>query len=343
MGGLTSKLVITSLLSLLFVVSGASNAGVNPFKKSKDYTFGANVPWYENDGSITKSGSARDGSSTNYYHLNIDKYRLLLRLGKNDPSGELRNTRLLDTLAITDVMADGHRMPIFDWCLNNQHNSGKKLKQNAVVANDTCINAGGGGDFIINLDDQSKRILKTAKTLSFVVEPFGRPVKLVYSMSGYAGLMAKLDVPVPAKVAVKKPEVVVAPVARVKKVAKPKPKPKPVKTCYITAPAGFQSAVTSIAYPCGNKAKKDNAQIKITARVENEKKKLAMELEATKQEKLIRQTSAENNKREAEWAAQQASMWIKRCERHWAKGRSPCYCEPYLDKAPAGITSTCGK
>jgi len=337
--GLTSKFIITSLLSLLIALPGASNAGINPFKKSKDLTFGSGTPWYESKDSITKSGSARDGSDTNYYHLNVNKHRLLLRLGKNDPSGKLLNTRRLDTLAIADVEVDGQRLPIFDWCLSNQHNVTKKLKQNTVVVNDTCINAGGGGDFIINLDEQTKNILKTAKTLSIIVEPYGRPLRLSYNMSGFKELMTKLDAPAPVAV-VKAPKPVI-PVAVI--MEQPKPKPKPVKMCNAKAPEGFRSAITAIAYPCNNTAKKASAVAKINTRVAQEKKKMAMELEAANREKLARQKAVEDNKREIEWDMQQAEIWVKRCEKHWAKGNSPCYCEKYIDRAPAGITSSCGK
>ena len=339
MDGLTSKFIISSLLSLLIAVPSVTNAAINPFKKSKNYVFGTEAPWYESRESITKSGSVRSGSDTNYYHLNVDKHRLLLRLGKNDPSGELVNTRRLDALAIAEVKVDGRRLPVFDWCLNNQHNVTKKLKQNTVVANDVCINADGGGDFVINLDDPTKRLLKTAKTLTFVVEPYGRPIMLSYNMSGFSELMTKLDKPAPAPVVkVSKP---VVPVAVVE--VKPKPKPKPVKMCYAKAPAGFESAVTAIAYPCNNTTKKSNAKTKINARVEQEKKKMAMELEAAKREELARQKALENDKREVQWALQQAEMWVKRCQKHWAKGKSPCYCEKYIDRAPEGIVSSCGK
>ena len=341
MDGLTSKFIVSGLLSLLIAVPGISNAGVNPFKKAKNYTFGTEAPWYESGESAIKSGSVRSGADTNYYHLNVDKHRLLLRLGKNDPGGELVNTRRLDALAISEVKADGRRLPIFDWCLSNQHSVTKKLKQNTIVANDVCINAGGGGDFVINLDEPTKRILKSAKTLSFIVEPYGRPVMLSYNMSGFSELAAKLDKPVPAPVAkIPKPAL---PVAAVKEKPKVKAKPKPVKMCYSKAPAGFQSAIKAIAYPCNNVAKKANANTKIKARVEQEKKKMALELEAANKEKLARQKAVEDNKREIQWALQQAEIWVKRCQKHWAKGKSPCYCEKYIDRAPEGVTNTCGK
>ncbi len=352
MRGITDKLLITGSLGILVIGSSVSYAGTNPFKKSKDYNFDSNVAWYESNDAALKSGSVPDGSDTNYYHLNIDKYRLMLRMGKNDPSGELENTRLLAGLAIAEVKADGNRLPVFDGCLQNQQNPGKKLKQNALVANDVCINAGGGGDFVINLDDQTRNILKKAKTLVFVVEPYGRPVKLTFSMSGYAAIMANINKPVPPPV-VKKPEPEPEPVivkakpksviARPKPAAakvRPKPKSEPVKTCYARAPANFKQAIPAMAYPCNDAAKKSTAKTKISARVEQEKKKVAA-LKASKQKQRSKQEEAADDKREADWDKKQKDLWISRCERHWEKGRSPCFCEKYLSQAPAGVKNTC--
>jgi len=337
-----NKLVVASVSIFLLVMSFTGHAVVNPFKKSKNYTFSSNVSWYEHNSAAIKSGSARDGSDTNYYHLNIDKYRLMLRLGKNDPSGELENTRPLDSLTISDVSVDGRQLPIFSWCLENQQNPGKKLKQNAVVANDVCINSGGGGDFIINLDDETRNLLKSAKKLEFTIEPYGRPVKLIYTMSGYAPIMAKINKPVVVPV-VKKPVVKAAPKPVVVVKPKPKAKPKPVKMCYARPPVDFKSAVPAMTYPCKDELKKTNAETKISARVEHEKKKMAAELKAASDEKRAREKSVEDNNREIEWDAKQTKLWISRCERHWAKNRSPCYCEKYLERAPAGVNNTCGK
>ncbi|MCW8933163.1 MAG: hypothetical protein OQK98_00425 [Gammaproteobacteria bacterium] len=340
MRGVINKLIAVPVL--LLIMSNTGSAGINPFKKTKNYTFSSNVSWYEHNNTAIKSGSVRDGSDTNYYHLNIDKYRLMLRLGKNDPSGELENTRPLDSLTISDVLVDGRRLPIFSWCLENQQNPSKKLKQNAVVANDVCINAGGGGDFIITLDDETRNLLKKSEKLEFTIEPYGRPVKLTYTMSGYAPIIAKINKPVVVPV-VKKPVVKVPPkpVAVVK--PKPRPKPKPVKMCYARPPADFKSAVPAMAYPCEDELKKSNAETKISARVEHERKKMAAELKSARDEKLAREKSVEDNKREVEWDAKQTQLWISRCQRHWAKNRSPCYCEKYLEQAPAGVNNTCGK
>lgn len=339
--GVTNKFGACVFIILL-MFSSAGNAGINPFKKSKNYTFSSNVSWYEHNNAAIKSGSARDGGDTNYYHLNIDKHRLLLRLGKNDPSGELENTRPLDSMAISDVSVDGRQLPLFAWCLENQQNPAKKLKQDAVVANDVCINAGGGGDFIINLNDETRRLLKQASKLEMTIEPYGRPVKLIYTMAGYAPIMAKINKPVVIPV-VKKPVVKAPPKPLVVVKPKPKPKPKPVKMCYARPPVDFKSAVPAMAYPCKDELKKTSAVTKISARVEHETKKMAAELKAASDEKLVRQKSVADNKREVEWDSKQDELWISRCERHWAKNRSPCYCEKYLERAPAGVNNTCGQ
>ncbi|VAW65218.1 hypothetical protein MNBD_GAMMA08-45 [hydrothermal vent metagenome] len=348
MQDIAKKLFVSSMIALLWVTSSVSVAANNPFKKSKTYTFGSSVPWYENNDTAIKSGSVRDGSNTNYYHLNINKRQLLLRLGKNDPSGELENTRPLENLTISDVKVDGRRLPLFGWCLQNQQNAGKKLKQNAVVANDVCINAGGGGDFIINLDDRSRAILKASKKVEFSVEPFGRVVKLNFNMAGYAPIMAKINKPAPSPV-VKKPKPKPKPVV-VKAKPKPKPKPvavkakpKPAKVCHARAPEEFKSAVQAVKFTCGNKASKSRAEHKIAESVVTEKKKRNAERLAAENEKLVRELSTEDGKREAVWEKQQAKLWIKRCERHWAKKTSPCYCEKYLAQAPSGVKNTCGK
>ena len=349
MRGIVNKLIVSSVCGVLLSISNVSFAGVNPFKKSKNYTFGSDVAWYKNSDVAVKSGSIRDGSDTNFYHLIVDKQQVLLRLGKNDPSGELVNTRRLDNLAITEVRADGRRLPLFSWCLVNQQNPGKKLTQNAVVANDVCINAGGGGDFIINLDDEARNILKGASELEFVVEPYGRPVRLTFSMSGFSGIMAEINKPVPVA---KKPEIkpVVKAVPVVESKPKPvvkikvKPKPKPVKICQAKAPDNFKSKVPAVAYPCENADKKSRAEAKVTAGVESEKKKIAAKMEQLKAEKQANEKVLEKtNKEESEWDEKQAEMWIKRCEKHWAKNRSPCYCEKYIRLAPPGISSTCGR
>ncbi len=336
-----SALIITIIGLICFSIS--AQAGMNPFKKTKNYKFENDINWYSKDAAAVKSGSVKDGSNTLYYHLNITKDRLRLRLGKNDPGGELENTRNLDKLAIVDVLVDGRRFSLFDKCLSNQDRPGKKLKLGAVVVNDACVNA-GGGDFTMILDKAGRDQLKAAQKIEFIITPYNRPVKLAYTMAGFAAIMSEIDKPAP-------PPVVKKVVPRVVVKSKPKPKPKPkarpkpkkiVKMCFADAPADFTSAVKSVAYPCNNKVKKEAAEKKVAAIVEKEKQKMVAELERVRQEEEALKEASKNNKREIEWARKQTEMWIKRCNKHWNKGVSPCFCEKYIDQAPPGVTNTCG-
>jgi len=338
------KVVVARISALTIAFTGmliysiSAQAGINPFKKTKNYIFGNDVSWYLKESAAVKSGSAKDGSDTLYYHLNVTKDRLRLRLAKNDPSGEIANTRDLSKLTIADVLLDGRRFIQFQRCLDNQEQVGKKLKQGALVANDTCVNSGGGGDFSIQLDTASRNELKAASNIELVIEPYGRPVKLKYSMSGFSTIMNKLD----------KPKPVVKPVVKAKAVVKPKPKPKPkpkkkiVKMCLAKPPANFKSAVRAVSYPCGNKARQEKAEQSIAAMVEKEKQKMAAEMARLKQEEEAKEKAGKSNEIEMEWNKKQTEMWIKRCSKHWTKGVSPCFCEKYLDSAPPGVTNTCG-
>jgi len=333
--------LLLTCVGLVFV-SFSSHAEINPFKKAKEFTFGDNAAWYFKEGAAVKTGSRRDGSDTLYYHLNINKDRLRLRLSKNDPSGDLENTRELDSMDVNDVLVDGSTLPRFKWCLQNQERPGDKLKGNAIVINDTCINP-GNGDFIINLDERSKKALQFARSLAFVVEPYGRPIKLNFSMGGFDGIMAKVDKPEPPPA----PVVRAAPAAPAPAAAprpKPKPKAKPVnRTCHAKPPAGYATSVNAVAYPCDNATKKAQAEkaVNIQVAAEQQKRAEAAAERQREQQELKKQKEA-TSRVEAEWEKRQAAMWIKRCQKHWGNGESPCYCEKYLDQAPAGVTNTCG-
>jgi len=308
----------------------------NPFKKTIDFDFPDNVSWVLKKDTAVKTGRVKEGSDELFFHLSINNKQLKLRFSKNDPSGMVINSRSLSSLVIEDVLVNGERLPIFQWCLNNQQADSGKFKQDTPVERNACINA--EGDFIINLDDRSRQILKSAKTLELVTEPYRRTEILNFGMAGYAAIAKKLDAPViPAKaapvIAVEKP--VITPKAEVKKV---------VKICQATAPAEY-TTIQSVAYPCADAAKKAAAEAKINQKVDAEKKKAELAAaEARKkqvQEKEKTGDAAAKAKAEEEWAKRQTAIWIKRCQKHWANMVSPCYCKSYLEHAPKGVKDTC--
>lgn len=313
----------------------SASAAVNPFKKTKDYQFSDTVAWYFKEGAAIKSGSEQDGGDVLYFHLSINKNQLRLRFGKNDPSGELENTRVFDDLEMIDVSVDGQRLKRFQWCLDNQSQLASTLKQNSIVANGTCVNA-GGGDFTMALDDETRDLLKKARTIEFIAAPYGRPVRLTYTMSGFAKGYAAIVAPPPPP----PPPPAPAPVVEA---AKPEPRVV-VKTCYAEAPDDLQDVVKSIAYICDDKAKKASAEATIQSQAATARRK-QKEAEAERQ-----RTEAARLKEEAalktvesEWDKRQAEIWVERCQKHWDKGVSPCYCAAYIDRAPAGVENTCGK
>ena len=336
---------ITAFLTtfILMFCSLTVQAGVNPFKKTRDLVFGSDYNWYFSDGMAIKSGSEQDGDYINYYHVKISSNSMLLRLGRNDPGGDLENTRPLEGLEINNVLVDGHPLPVFQWCIHNQESLIDLIKADSLVMNDTCVYA-GNGDFTINLDDDTRRQLNNARQLEFVITPFGRTLRLVFTMDGFSDVMAQVMAPPPEA---QKPEpvaVVAAPKPEPKPVAKPKPKPKPkpvVKTCYARAPAEFKD-INPIAYPCPDKARKSAAQEQITEAVKAEQARIEAERKRAEEEVAAKQEAQVDKQRQVEWQKKQTELWVSRCQVHWKKGTSPCFCQKYLDHAPAGVQDTCG-
>lgn len=334
-------------LLILFgaVFAQTSYASNNPFKKDKAYHFGNDVAWYKKADTAVKSGQQRSRNDVLFFHLTIGEKQLRLRLSKNDAAGDLLNSRNLQSLTVKDIQLDGRRLPVFQWCLDNQERPSRYLKQYAVVPSDTCINA--DGDVIIQLDKSTHNLLKQARQLKFVLEPFSREEVVSFDMQGYEAIMAQIKPPVAVKRIIKtpvakKPVKVVKP--RVKKVAAVVAPVKKPKICHAKAPAEFKRQVKALSYPCDNKAKKAKAIEMVAAKVALEKEKIA-KLEAEKKMRLDakRIVDEEDNRRAEEWAIKQKARWVARCQKHWAKGKSPCFCRKYISEAPAGVTDTCKK
>jgi len=317
------------LMSLSLSIQAA-----NPFQKTIDFEFPDSVSWslIRKDTAV-KTGEVKDGSNRLFFHLSINNKQLKLRFSKNDPAGQVINSRSLNSLVIEDVLVNGEALPLFHWCLNNQKAESRKFKQGTPVIRNTCVNE--AGDFIINLDDKSKQLLKKAHTLEFVTEPFRRTEKLKFGMAGFQSIMSKLEKPAP----VIRAKVVPKPVVKPKIVAK-----KVVKTCYARPPVEYK-ALKPVAYPCSDAARKTAAETKMGQQVAAEKKKadlLAAEAKKKqKQKKAVKVDNAAEEKAEAEWQKRQNAIWIKRCEKHWMKRVSPCYCKAYIAHAPQGVKDTC--
>lgn len=312
----------------------------NPFKKTKTYHFGSDISWQQKGGAVVKSGKEVERGDTLSFHLSINNKQLKLRLSKNDPSGDIVNSRRLNNLVVKDVRVDGRRLPVFQWCLLNQEQPSSYLKQYAVVPGDVCVNM--DGDLFVRMDNKTLSLLMRARQLTFVLEPFRREETVEFDMQGFNEIMRRLYPPAQPKPKARAVPKVVKSVST--PVVKSRAKPKASKICYAKAPAEFKKQVKPVSYPCDNKSRKSKAEASIAAQVEVLKQKKA-EVEAEKQRKLEAMRKAEDadKKRQIEWEKMQRTMWVGRCQKYWIKGVSPCFCEKYMDEAPGGVKNTCKK
>ncbi len=334
-------------LSILLILTSVffmplSQAAFNPYKKDVNLHFDESIPWKFSNNQAVKSGQNKDRGEINYYHLKINHKRILLRLGRSDPSGNAENTRPLDALDIIDVMIDGQRLPLFQWCMDNRSTQAenKVFRPGTVVKNDICSNS-GGGDFVIKLDGTSRRLLSQGKALQFMTRPYKAQENISYDLSDLPPLlerMARAENPRPvAKKVVEKKAV-----RKPKPVAKPKVK-KTAKLCQAKPPLEYKAKISAVSYPCNNALRKTTAEKRIHDHVQIEKQKQAAETEHRRAASARKQAESEMKQQSKKWETMQDSMWVVRCKKHWDSGISPCYCRRVLSQAPAGTVDTCNK
>jgi len=142
-----------------------------------------------------------------------------------------------------------------------------------------------------------------------------------------------------------KPKPKPAPVAPVAVTAAPKPKPK--AKCKIGPPEGF-SEVKTVAYDCDNVAARIKAKAAVDSKVDEirEQRKLAaaeaerkrkQELAKKEQLKKEQEALAASAATQAELSTDIAKKMIAVCEKKWAEGEHRCYCQKYIQFAPASI------
>ena len=137
-----------------------------------------------------------------------------------------------------------------------------------------------------------------------------------------------------------------------------------VKKCKANPPKGF-AKIKSIEYACDDAGAKTEAEASIEADVVKERNRQAKlaaererkqkEVEVAKAAKLAKELAdkkAEEEKLAAEQAVLAATEASKKemnaditnkmlavCMKKWAKGEHRCYCEKFVEHAPAGIES----
>jgi hypothetical protein len=339
------------LLSALLCVAAQVNAAVdsNPFSKEKHFDFGTDIAWNTTSESMTKTAFAED----TYYHLFFDGRQLRLRI-TTAAADDDSSAKSFDALAINDIMVDGKRNAIFQWCLNNQERHSRFLQQGLSVKKDICINDGAHGVYTMQLNQQTVDSLLNGSKLTFVLKPYRTPVELNFDITDFQLAATKMQQARAAKLASSQtvtpsPGASAMPGAAAVVATAAVPKQK----CSLKPPEDF-AEIRTIEYNCDNDAEKAQAKATLSAQIDKAlaaREKLAAEKERKrKAEEQARLAKEEKTRREQEALAASAALqqelqsdiakkMIAVCQKKWAEGEHRCYCEKYIEYAPAGIES----
>lgn len=319
------------LLSFALLISCAqvnAKSSNNPFEKVTEVKFGADVAWSYEKNAATKSAADTNGSG-DFYHLKFDTKQLRLRIG-NDIADTDSNATSYEQLAIEDVLIDGKRLPLFQWCLSNQQKHSRFLQQGLSVKKGICRVRGANGAFTMMLNKSTLGSLEGGKELTFIIKPFRSKIELSYDIAGFSTVAAKLKQHSAPKRAAAKATAPVAAPARV------------AKKCTEKPPAGF-SKIKPVEYNCASAKAKAKAKASIAAAVSKErdrkKQTAASRAEEEKQRQLEEQAIAASQQKQKELTGEITKKMIGVCKKKWAEGEHRCYCEKYLEHAPPGIKS----
>ncbi len=325
----------------------------NPFAKTESLTIGKAISWEIDKKAALATKSMSDGKG-NYYHLKFDNKQLVLSIS-SDADG--LSPKKFGQLEIKDVKIDGKQSPLFRWCLNNQQRHNRFLQQGLKVKKNICVVNGNAGNFVMSLNKSTLLSLQKGTSMLILLKPFRTSLELHYDISDFKNMYITLNT---------KPEPAIKPVLPAKLVVE---KPKrvittPKKKCWIDPPVKYKN-IKAIKYDCDDALAKMEAEAQVVKRVNQKKarqQKLAAENERQrklaeekkqkelakklKQEELLQAEAAAiavSEAKQAEIGDDIAQKMLKVCEKYWSKGEHRCYCQKYIEHAPAEIqaSSTC--
>ena len=339
------------VLCLLSFNVSAKNSD-NPFAKNESLNIGTEFSWKIDKKAVLATKSASDEKG-NYYHLQFDNKQLKLIISSDANGGVAKK---FSQLEIKDVKIDGKQSLLFKWCLNNQQRHARFLQQGLAVKKNICSIDGDAGSFVMSLNKDTLLSLLNGKRLSITISPFRTPLDLNYDISDFKDMNLALN----------------AKAAPVAVVVVPKPAVKKINIkCWAGPPAKYNN-IKQVEYDCDDETAKKEAEIRVIKLVKQEKakqQKLAAIAADKAAERERQRKLAEEEKREAlvakleleeklqmEAAAIAASeikqaqlgdeitqKMLKVCDKYWGKGEHRCYCQKYIEHAPASIqaSSTC--
>ncbi len=327
-------------LAILITSSQVNATGPNPFDKTVVVTAGDDVVWQFGEQTATKSVQGADGT---WYHLYYDGVRLRMRLTGSAADSE-SGAKQFDAFEVNDVKIDGKRLDVFQWCLNNQDRHSRFLQQGLTVKKGVCLIQGEQGAVVMRLTKDTITSLKRGNTIEYELKPFRTTVRVKFNINDFDKVNNKFTKQQEATLAASKPKPKPAPVAPVAVTAA---KPKPKARCKIGPPEGF-SEVKTVAYDCDNVAARIKAKASVDSKVDEirEQRKLAaakaeskrkQELAKKEQLKKEQEALAASAATQAELSTDIAIKMIAVCEKKWAEGEHRCYCQKYIQFAPASI------
>ncbi len=348
-----NRFFVLLFIMCVFSLNVSAKSQDNPFAKTESLTIGKGISWEIDKKAVLATKSISDGKG-NFYHLQFDNKQLELSIS-SDADG-LRPKKF-SQLEIKDVKIDGKQNQLFRWCLNNQQRHNRFLQQGLKVKKNICVVNGNAGNFVMSLNKSTLLSLQKGTSMLILLKPFRTPLELHYDISDFNDMVITLNAKsepaieavLPAKLIVEKPK-------RAVTTAK--------KKCWINPPVKYKN-IKSIKYDCGDALAKMEAEAQVAKRVdqkkarqqklaaENEKqRKLAEEkkqkelAEKLKQEKVLQAEAAAiavSEAKQAEIGGEIAQKMIKVCDKYWNKGEHRCYCQKYIEHAPAEIqaSSTC--
>ena len=342
----------------ILITSSQVIADNNPFNRAVVVTAGNDVSWQFGEQTATKSVKGNDGT---WYHLFYDGLRLRLRLSGSAEDSQY-GARQFEDFAINDVTIDGKRLDVFQWCLNNQAKHSRFLEQGLTVRKEICQNLGEQGTFVMRLTKDTIAYLESGAMIEFELKPYRTTVKVKFSIADFDNVnnefkrqqeekLAEIRAQEERAIADAKAKAKAAAALATPAVVVAAPKPKPKAKCKISPPDGF-SDIQAIAYDCDNVAARINAQAGIDLKVEEvqaqrakaaaeaERKRKQAEAERLAREEALRKEQAALEASaavQAELSSDIAKKMIAVCEKKWAEGEHRCYCQKYIEHAPAEI------
>jgi len=348
-----NRFFVSVFIMCVFSFNVLAKNNDNPFAKTESLNIGKDISWEIDNEAVLATKSISDGKG-NYYHLQFDNKQLELSIS-SDADG--LSPKKFSQLEIKDVKIDGKQNSLFRWCLNNQQRHNRFLQQGLKVKKNICTVNGNAGNFVMSLNKNTLTSLQQGAHLLILLKPFRTPLELHYDISDFNDMYISLNtkpepfvaIEVPAKVVVEKPK-------KAMTAAK--------KKCWVAPPVKYKK-INSVEYDCDNATEKKDAEAWLSKQVNQKKaiqQKLAVEserqrklaeqkkqkelAEKLKQEELLQLEAAAiaaSEAKRAEIGGEIAQKMIKMCDKYWSKGEHRCYCQKYIEHAPAEIqaNSTC--